>query len=71
MPDDLVLVRKQHMAQTGETVVALIEDEATVKILRRRGKDHYLEPANDNYAPILVDNNVSIIGKVISVIRRF
>ena len=71
MPDDLVLVRKQNIAQTGETIVALIEDEATVKSLRRRGKDYYLEPANANYTPILVDQNVSIIGKVISVVRKF
>ena len=71
MPDDLVLVRKQNMAQTGETVVALIDDEATVKSLRRRGKDYYLEPANAKYTPILIDQNVSIIGKVISVIRKF
>jgi len=71
MPDDLVLVRKQEMAQTGETIVALVEDEATVKHLQRRGTDYYLEPANSNYAPILVDEKVSIIGKVISVIRRF
>ncbi|MBN1870467.1 MAG: transcriptional repressor LexA [Candidatus Omnitrophica bacterium] len=71
MPDDLVLVKRQSMAQTGETVVALIEDEATVKTLQRRGKDYYLEPANAKYVSILVDKSVSIIGKVISVIRRF
>ncbi|MCK5014909.1 MAG: transcriptional repressor LexA [Candidatus Omnitrophica bacterium] len=71
MPDDLVLVKKQNIAQTGETIVALVEDEATVKSLRRRGKDYYLEPANANYTPILVDKNVSIIGKVISVVRKF
>ncbi len=71
MPDDLVLVRKQEMAQTGETVVALVDDEATVKNLQRRGADYYLEPANSNYEPILVDHRVSIIGKVISVVRRF
>lgn len=71
MPGDLVLVRKQSMAQTGETIVALVEDEATVKKLQRRGTDYYLEPANANYNPIKVDQNVSIIGKVISVVRRF
>ena len=71
MPDDLVLVRKQEMAQTGETIVALVEDEATVKNLQRRGENYYLEPANPNYKPILVDQKVTIIGKVISVIRRF
>ncbi|MCK5083978.1 MAG: transcriptional repressor LexA [Candidatus Omnitrophica bacterium] len=71
MPDDLVLVRRQNIAQTGETIVALIEDEATVKSLQRRNGDYYLEPANTNYDPILVDQNVSIIGKVISVVRKF
>jgi len=71
MPDDLVLVRKQEMAQTGETIVALIDDEATVKNLKRKGADYYLEPANPNYDSILVDQKVSIIGKVISVVRRF
>lgn len=71
MPDDLVLVRKQNMAQTGETIVALIGEEATVKILRRRGQDYFLEPANPKYNPILVDDHTSIIGKVISVIRKF
>ncbi|MBI5150539.1 MAG: transcriptional repressor LexA [Candidatus Omnitrophica bacterium] len=71
MPNDLVLVRKQNMAQTGETIVALINEEATVKNLGRRGADYYLEPANPNYNPVKVDENVSIVGKVISVVRRF
>ena len=71
MPDDLVLVSKQNMAQTGETIVAMVDDEATVKKLRRRGTDYYLEPANPNYNAILVDHKVSIIGRVISVVRRF
>lgn len=71
MPDDLVLVRKQTMAQTGETIVALLGEEATVKTLKKRGENYYLDPANPNYEPILVDSNVEIIGKVISVIRKF
>ena len=72
MANDLVLVRKQSMAQSGETIVALVgEEEATVKYLRRRDGDYYLEPANPLYDPIFVGDNVSIIGKVISVIRRF
>lgn len=71
MPNDLVLVRKQNVAQTGETIVAIIEEEATVKKLEKRGKNFFLDPANRNFQPILVDDRVSIIGKVISVIRRF
>lgn len=71
MPDDLVLVRKQNIAQTGETVVALIGEEATVKKLQKREKNYFLEPANAKYTSIPVDQTVSIVGKVISVIRRF
>jgi repressor LexA len=71
MPNDLVLVRRQNVAQTGETVVALIHDEATVKLLRKNGRDFYLEAANPKYRPIKVNEDVSIIGKVISVIRKF
>ena len=71
MPNDLVLVRRQSVAQTGETVVALIEDEATVKLLKRNGKDFFLEAANPKYKPIKINEDVSIIGKVISVIRKF
>jgi repressor LexA len=71
MPNDLVLVRRQSVAQTGEIIVALIGEEATVKYLRKKGANFYLEPANARYSSRLVDANVSIVGKVISVIRRF
>jgi len=71
MPDDLVLVRRQNMAQSGDTVVALIQDEATVKYLKKDTSSYFLEPANPKYEPIPVNEDVAIIGKVISVIRRF
>lgn len=72
MPDDLVLVRRQNMAQTGETVVALVgQEDATVKHLRKRGGMYFLDPANPAYTPIPVNEDVAIIGKVISVIRKF
>jgi len=71
MPDDLVLVRRQQIAQTGETVVALIGEDATVKNLQKRGRQFFLEPANEHYEPIPVNEDVSILGKVISVVRRF
>jgi repressor LexA len=69
-PDDLVLVRKQAVAQTGEIVVALFHDEATVKTLRKQGHSYILEPANPLYEPIPVNEDVTLIGKVISVIRK-
>ncbi|MFA5260566.1 MAG: transcriptional repressor LexA [Candidatus Omnitrophota bacterium] len=69
-PDDLVLVKRQPVAQTGEIVVALIRDEATVKYLRKRGRNYFLEPSNPQYEPIPVNEDVMLIGKVISVIRK-
>ena len=71
LPDDLVLVRKQKTAQLGDIVVALIHDEATVKYLRKYNRQFYLEPANSNYQFIPVNEDVTILGKVISVIRKF
>jgi len=71
MPDDLVLVKRQTMAQTGETIVALVGEEATVKRLKRKGSAYFLEPANPLYQAIPFNEDVSIIGKVISVVRRF
>ena len=62
---------RERVAQTGEVIVALVGDEATVKYLRKKGSSFYLEPANPRYSPKLVDPSVSIVGKVISVIRRF
>ncbi|MFP4473716.1 MAG: transcriptional repressor LexA, partial [Candidatus Omnitrophota bacterium] len=71
MPDDLVLVRKQNIAQTGETVVALVgSEDATVKRLNKRGGMYYLDPANPAYDPIPVNEDVAIVGKVISVVRK-
>ena len=70
-PNDLVLVRKQSVAQTGEVVVALVGEEATVKTLRKADRQFLLEPANPKYDPIPVNEDVSIVGKVISVVRRF
>ena len=71
LPNDLVLVKRQNVAQTGQIVVALMGEEATVKRLQKKGSSFYLEPANSNYTPISVDSSVTIIGKVISIIRRF
>jgi repressor LexA len=71
MPDDLVLVQKQSTCENGDIIVALIDEETTIKYFRRRKDKIYLEPANKNYVPILIKRNIAIIGKVISVIRNY
>jgi repressor LexA len=66
---DIVVVRQQPDAQTGEIVAALLDGEATVKVYRRRGGHVYLEPRNPAYDVIDGDDAV-IMGKVFSVMRR-
>jgi len=68
---DIVVVRRLQKADEGDIVVALIHDEATVKFFRRRGKKYVLAPANDQYKEIVFGESFCIIGKVISVIRKY
>ncbi len=67
---DLVVVRQQDYAQDGDIVVALLEDEATVKYFRRRRNHIMLEPANERLRPIPGDK-AKVIGKVVMSIREF
>ena len=70
LPGDLVVVRRQQTAENGEIVVALFEDEATVKTLSRRDGHTWLLPENPEYQPIDGDR-AEIIGKVVAVVRRY
>lgn len=70
LPGDLVVVHQQRDARNGEIVVALFEDEATVKTLSRRDGHTWLLPENDAYDPIDGDS-AEIIGKVVGVVRRY
>lgn len=67
---DYVIARQQHTAEAGDIVVALIEDEATVKRLRRRGRTWQLEPENPAFPVIPVTEPLTIQGKVLAVYRR-
>lgn len=71
MPDDLVLVQKQSCAQDKDIVVCRVDEEVTVKILRGKENRFYLEPANKNYQIISLNENSQIIGKVITVVRKY
>ena len=70
---DTVIIRKQDVAETGDIVVALIDDEeATLKRLRRRGASIALEAANPAYETrIFGPDRVRIQGKLVSLIRRY
>jgi repressor LexA len=70
---DTVVIRKQDTAETGDIVVALIdEEEATLKRLRRRGASIALEAANPAYETrIFGPDRVRIQGKLVSLIRKY
>ncbi|HHU05603.1 MAG TPA: transcriptional repressor LexA [Clostridiales bacterium] len=70
LEDDMVVVRRQPTAENGEIVVALIEDEATCKTLRRKNGEVWLVPENDDYEPI-DGSEATILGKVTAVIRTY
>ena len=73
LENDTVIIRKQDTAETGDIVVALIdEEEATLKRLRKRGASIALEAANPAYETrIFGPDRVRVQGKMVSLIRRY
>ena len=70
LPGDLVIVHRQETFRDGEIVVALFEDEATVKTLRRENGHIWLMPENPAYQPI-DGEGCALLGKVVAVLRRY
>ncbi len=67
---DIIIVEKTSFAEDGDIVVALIDDSATVKTFYKRGGKIILHPENDTMSDMVFDN-VSILGKVKGLIRKF
>ena len=70
LPGDLVVVRQQQTCNQGEIVVAMIDDEATVKRFSRKNGHVWLLPENDDYEPI-DGTYAQILGKVVAVVRQY
>ena len=66
---DRVIVQQQSTARNGDMVVALIEDSVTVKTFYKEDGYYRLQPENDFMEPILVYGELTILGKVIGVLR--
>ena len=74
MDGDKIIVRRQQTAQDNEIVVALVNDEesATVKRLYRKNGKIILHPENDALSDMIFeDNEVSILGKVVGLMRNY
>ena len=67
---DKVVVRPQPDAENGQIVVALLDDSATVKRLKKAGRDVWLMPENPSYEPI-PGNEAKILGRVKALIREY
>ena len=70
LPGDLVVVHAQQDCHNGDIVVALFEDEATVKTLRRKDGHTWLMPENPDFKPI-DGTRAQLLGKVVAVVRRY
>ena len=65
---DIIVVRQQSEAHSGQIVAAMIDEEATVKVYRRRNGHVYLEPRNPAY-DVIDGDRATILGTVVSVLR--
>ena len=71
MDGDIAIIKKQSSAANGDIVAALISEtqEASLKILRYKNSRFFLEPANQNYSAITKE--FTIIGKLITIVRKY
>ena len=67
--DDLIVVHRQATADNGDIVVALVGDEATTKRFFRESGRIRLQPENELYEPMVLDE-VELVGRVVGVLRR-
>lgn len=67
---DLVIAEKTPFARNGEIVIAMVDDEATCKTFYKENGHFRLQPENDTYEPIIVED-CSILGKVVAVMRYY
>jgi len=70
---DVVVVRRQEDASNGDIVVALVDDEATVKRFFHEGRRVRLQPENESMDPIYLsprDAQLQLLGRVVGVLRR-
>jgi repressor LexA len=72
---DLVVVRRTETAENGDTIVVMVDGEATVKRYYKKGRKVILQPANPLYKPIVFEDEdariCTVLGKVVGIIRRY
>jgi len=71
MPGDTVIVEKRNMAQIGEMVVAIVDNEFTLKTLGREKGEYVLYPANPDFSTIRPQGSLEIFGVVVGQFRKY
>lgn len=71
VPGDTVIVKKGAPAKPGDIVVAIIDNEFTVKYLERDKAGFYLRPGNKAYSPIRAQDHLEIFGLVVGMFRKY
>lgn len=71
MPGDMVIVERRSLYKPGQIVVASIDNEYTMKYLRKKGTQFYLEPANRKYRPIYPNDSFRVEAVVTAVVRKY
>lgn len=69
--DDIAVVEQGKVPRNGDTVLACVDGEYTVKFFKKTGDKIVLEPANPNYPVIIAQEELSIIGVVTGIVRQF
>ncbi len=70
-PGDMVIVERRATYKPGQIVVASIDNEYTMKYLRKNGEKYFLEPANKKYKPIYPTDSFRVEAVVIAVVRKY
>lgn len=70
-PGDLVVIEEKSEPREGDIVVAQVDGQFTLKYFQKKDGRVYLAPANRNYSPIYPEDNLTIFGIVVSVIRKY
>lgn len=70
-PGDMVIVERRSSYKPGQIVVANVDGEYTMKYLRKRGNEYFLEPANRKYKPIYPTQSFRVEAVVTAVVRKY
>jgi repressor LexA len=70
-PGDIAVVEKRAQAKKGEIIVAIVDNEFTLKTLARDRQGYYLQPANPKYQPIRPQGELRVFGVLTGLIRKY